>query len=149
MFACTVPPAEDVLGDQAHPHCDVVRERAPYLPSGATRSCVHISSRAVTHSRGERVLSWGQHLCSPAKKARLTLRGRAAVQHSRLCAASVRRRVEELKDEQRGGENWQWRGWKWGCDCAVKPQEKQRWILLNLVMISLILFYLLFFFCCM
>lgn len=75
MFACTVPPVEDVLCDWAHPDCSVVRERAPYLPLGATRSYVHISSRAVTHSRGERVLSWGQHLCSPAKKARLPLRG--------------------------------------------------------------------------
>lgn len=29
MFACTVPPAEDVLRDWAHPDCSVVRERAP------------------------------------------------------------------------------------------------------------------------
>lgn len=107
MFACTVPTAEDVLHDWAHPDCSVVRERAPYLPLGATRSCVHISSRAVTHSRGERVLSWGQHLCSPAKKARLALRGQAAVQHSMLCAASTQARVEELRDEQEGWlENW-------------------------------------------
>lgn len=62
---------------------------------GATRSCVHISSRAVTHSRGERVLSWGQHLCSPAKKARLALWEQAAVQHSMLCAASLQARMEE------------------------------------------------------
>lgn len=109
MFACTVPPAEDVLHDWAHPDCSVARERAPYLPLGATRSCVHISSRAVTHSRGERALSWGQHLCSPAKKARLTLRGQAAVQHSMLCAASTQARVEELRDEQEGWENWEWR----------------------------------------
>lgn len=83
----------------AHPDCSVVRERAPCLPLGATRSCVHISSRAVTHSRGERVLSWGQHLCSPAKKARQTLRGQAAVQHSALCAASAKgpsRRAQRL-----------------------------------------------------
>lgn len=85
-----------------------MRERAPYLPLGATRSCVHISSRAVTHSRGERVLSWGQHLCSPAKKARLALRGQAAVQHSVLCAASIQageeemsRREEETDSEER------------------------------------------------
>lgn len=102
MFACTVPPAEDVLRDWAHPDCSVVRKRAPYLPLGATRSWVHISSRAVTHSRGERVLSWGQHLCSPAKKARLALRGQAAVQHSTLCAASIQPRAEELRDEQKG-----------------------------------------------
>lgn len=89
MFAFTVPLAEDVLCDWAHPDCSVARERAPYLPLGATRSCVHISSWAVTHSRGERVLSWGQHLCSPAKKARLALRGQAAVQHSMLCVAST------------------------------------------------------------
>lgn len=89
MFAFTVPLVEDVLCDWAHPDCSVARERAPYLPSGATRSCVHISSWAVTHSRGERVLSWGQHLCSPAKKARLALRGQAAVQHSVLCVAST------------------------------------------------------------
>lgn len=70
-----------------------LRERAPCLPSGATRSCVHISSRAVTHSRGERVLSWGQHLCSPAKKARPTLGGQAAVQHSSaLCRIHKRAR---------------------------------------------------------
>lgn len=89
MFAFTVPLAEDVLCDWAHPDCSVARERAPYLPLGATRSCVHISSWAVTHSRGERVLSWGQHLCSPAKKARRALRGQAAVQHSTLCVAST------------------------------------------------------------
>lgn len=102
MFACTVPPAEDVLCDWAHPDCRAVRERAPYLPSGATRSCVHISGRAVTHSRGERVLSWGQHLCSPAKKARQALRGQAAVQHSVLCVASIQAEKEKLKDEQEG-----------------------------------------------
>lgn len=123
MFACTVPPAEDVLRDWAHPDCSVVRERAPYLPLGATRSCVHISSRAVTHSRGERVLSWGQHLCSPAKKARLALRGQAAVQHSMLCAASIQARVEELRDEQKGCENWQWGEWKGLCNFVVKPQR--------------------------
>lgn len=104
MFACTVPPTEDVLHDWAHPDCSIVRERAPYLPLGATRSCVHISSRAVTHSRGERVLSWGQHLCSPAKKARQALKGQAAVQHSMLCAASSQARVEELGDERKGWE---------------------------------------------
>lgn len=87
MFACTVPPAEDVLHDWAHPDCSVVRERAPYLPLGATRSCVHNSSRAVTHSRGERFLSWGQHLCSPAKKARLVSQrtGSSSTQHALCC----------------------------------------------------------------
>lgn len=102
MFACTVLSTEDVLCDWGHPDSGAVRERAPYLPSGATRSCVHISGRAVTHSRGERALSWGQHLCSPAKKARLALRGQAVVQHSRLCVASIQAELEKLKDEQRG-----------------------------------------------
>lgn len=57
-------------------------------------------SRAVTHSRGERVLSWGQHLCSPAKKARLALRERAAVQHSMLCAASLQGREWKKTDSE-------------------------------------------------
>lgn len=126
MFACTVPPAEDVLHDWAHPDCSVVRERAPYLPLGATRSCVHISSRAVTHSRGERVLSWGQHLCSPAKKARLALKGQAAVQHSVLCAASSQARVEDLGDERKGWETDQLRELKHVCKTVGKHSERWR-----------------------
>lgn len=127
MFTCNAPPKEDVLHDRAHPDCSVVKECAPYLPLGATRSCVHISSRPVTHSRGERVLSWGQHLCSPAKKARRALRGQAAVQHSVLCVASLQTGWEGPGDEPRRCESW----WRKGTSnnlersyiCFVAPVE--------------------------
>lgn len=87
MFACTVAAVEDVLLHWGHPDCSIVREFLPPFASrlGATRSCVHNSSGAVTHSRGGRVLSWGHHLCSPAKKARQDPGGRAAIPHSGLC----------------------------------------------------------------
>lgn len=117
LFACTVPPAEGVRRDWAHPDCGVVRERAPYLPLRATRSRVHISGRPVTHSRGERVLSWGQHLCSPAKKARVSLRGQAAAQHSVHCVASLQARLQRWTEG-----NWQRGEWKVFCDSVVKSQ---------------------------
>lgn len=105
--------AEDVLCDWGHPDCGVARERAPCLPSGATRSCVHISSRAVTHSRGERVLSWGQHLCSPAKKARPTLGGQAAVQHSgALCRIRTRARRRRARRSAGGIGRWAGEGFR-------------------------------------
>lgn len=132
MFACTVAAVEDVLLHWGHPDCSIVREFLPPFASrsGATRSCVHNSSGAVTHSRGGRVLSWGHHLCSPAKKARQDPGGRAAIPHSGLCVCI---HTCPSRAEMSGGsgssQNGRWPQWSAVLSVGICTVQDLHWLM--------------------